>query len=123
MSWSGEKKNNSYKMLSIVDHMGHYIFARVSLGKNHREILMSCPLHLQEGLLMVVLMVMADFVALIRIQTVIKLSSYSILPGVKFKPVWRIAIRGLGHGSIFLLTIKTPIFRKCMLLAIHAAVM
>jgi hypothetical protein len=49
MSWSGKKKINSYKLLSIMDHSGWYIYARVCLGKNDREVLMSSPLYLQEG--------------------------------------------------------------------------
>ena len=49
MSWSGKKKINSYKMLSVMDHTGRYIFVRVSLGKNDREVLTSSPLYLQEG--------------------------------------------------------------------------
>jgi hypothetical protein len=35
-------------MLSIMDHMGHNTFFRVSLGKNDREVLMSSSLYLQE---------------------------------------------------------------------------
>ncbi len=48
-SWSGEKKINSYKLLFVMDHSGHYIFARICLGKNDCEIFTSSPLHLQEG--------------------------------------------------------------------------
>jgi hypothetical protein len=35
-SWSGKKKINSYKLLSVMDHSGRYIFARLCLGKNDR---------------------------------------------------------------------------------------
>ncbi len=38
MSYGGKKKINSYKMLSVIDHTGFYIFARVSLGKNDWEV-------------------------------------------------------------------------------------
>jgi hypothetical protein len=31
-SWSG-KKNNSYKMPSVIDHTGQYIFLRICSGK------------------------------------------------------------------------------------------
>ncbi len=47
ISWSGEKIN-SYKMLSVMDHTGHYIFLRVCLGKNDREVLTGSPLYLRE---------------------------------------------------------------------------
>jgi hypothetical protein len=40
-SWSGKKKVNSYKMLSVMDCSGRYIFVRVVLGKNDREVLTS----------------------------------------------------------------------------------
>ena len=40
---------NSYKMLSVMDHSGRYIYVRVVLGKNDREVLTSSPLYLQEG--------------------------------------------------------------------------
>ncbi len=43
-----QKTINSYKMLSVMDHTGRYIFVRVSLGKNDREVLTSSPLYLQE---------------------------------------------------------------------------
>ncbi len=70
-----------------------------------------------------VLTVMADFVTLIRIQAMMKLSSHSTLPGVKFEPVWGTAIRGLENGSPFLVTIKKlPYSENALLLAIHAAV-
>jgi len=48
-SWSGKKKLNSYKVLSVMDHSGHYIFACLGLGKNDCEVFTGSPLHLQEG--------------------------------------------------------------------------
>ena len=48
-SWSGKKKINSYKLLSVMDHSGRYIFARLCLGKNDREVFTRSPLYLQEG--------------------------------------------------------------------------
>jgi len=48
-SWSGKKKINSYKLLSVMDHSGRYIFARICLGKNDCEVFTSSPLYLQEG--------------------------------------------------------------------------
>jgi hypothetical protein len=48
-SWSGKKKINSYKLLSVIDHSGCYIFARLCLGKNDREVFTASPLYLQEG--------------------------------------------------------------------------
>jgi hypothetical protein len=48
MSWSG-KKINSYKMLSVMDYTGHFIFLRVCSGKNDREVLTGSPLYLREG--------------------------------------------------------------------------
>ena len=48
-SWSGKKKINSYKLLSVMDHSGRYIFARLCLGKNDREVFTGSPLYLQEG--------------------------------------------------------------------------
>jgi hypothetical protein len=48
LSWSGEK-NNSYKMLSVMDHTGCYIFLRVCLGKNDPEVFTGSPLYLREG--------------------------------------------------------------------------
>jgi len=46
--WSGKKKINSYKMLSVMDHTGHYIFLCICLGKNDREVFTGSPLYLQE---------------------------------------------------------------------------
>ncbi len=37
-SWSGKKRINSYKFLSVLDHSGHFIFATLSLGTNDREV-------------------------------------------------------------------------------------
>jgi len=48
-SWSGKKKINSYKLLSVMDHSGRYIFARLCLGANDREVYTSSPLYLHEG--------------------------------------------------------------------------
>ncbi len=48
-SWSGKKKINSYKLLSDMDHSGHYIFAPLCLGKNDCEVFTGSPLYLQEG--------------------------------------------------------------------------
>jgi hypothetical protein len=48
-SWSGKKKINSYKMLSVMDHTGRFTFVRLALGSNDREMLTSSPLYLQEG--------------------------------------------------------------------------
>jgi hypothetical protein len=47
--WSGQKKFNSYKLLSIMDHIGHFIYVRMCLGRNDREALNSSPLYLLEG--------------------------------------------------------------------------
>jgi len=40
---------NSYKFLSVVDHSGCFIFARLSLGSNDREVYTTSPLYLCEG--------------------------------------------------------------------------
>ena len=40
---------NSYNMLTVMDHSGCYIYVKVVLGKNDREVLISSPLYLQEG--------------------------------------------------------------------------
>ena len=48
-TFRGKKKINSYKMLSVMDHRGHYIYLHLTLGKNDREVLTSSPLYLQEG--------------------------------------------------------------------------
>jgi hypothetical protein len=48
-SWSGKKKIKSYKLLSVMDRSRHYIFARICLGKNDREVFTGHPLSLQEG--------------------------------------------------------------------------
>jgi hypothetical protein len=48
-SWSGKKKINSYKLLSVMDHSGYHIFAHLCLGKNGCESLTASPLYLQEG--------------------------------------------------------------------------
>jgi hypothetical protein len=47
-SFSGKKKINSYKFLSVMDHSGQYIYARLCLGANDREVYTSSPLYLQE---------------------------------------------------------------------------
>jgi hypothetical protein len=47
-SWSG-KKINSYKCLSVVDHSGRFMYCRVALGNNDREVHTSNDLYLQEG--------------------------------------------------------------------------
>jgi hypothetical protein len=44
-----KKKIDSYKLLSVMDHSGHYIFACICLGKNDHEVLTGSPLYLQEG--------------------------------------------------------------------------
>jgi hypothetical protein len=49
ISWSGKKKINSYKLLSVMDHTGRFIFLRLCLGKNDREVLTGSPLYLREG--------------------------------------------------------------------------
>jgi hypothetical protein len=43
------KKYHSYKLLSVMDHAGQYIYSHVCLGKNDQEVFTSSPLHLQEG--------------------------------------------------------------------------
>jgi hypothetical protein len=48
-SWSGKKKINSYKLLSVMDHSGCCIFARLCLRKNDHEVFTGSPLYLQEG--------------------------------------------------------------------------
>jgi hypothetical protein len=45
-SWTGKKR---YKFLSVVDHSGRFIFARLSLGTNDREVYTTSPLYLCEG--------------------------------------------------------------------------
>ncbi len=44
-----QEKNNRYNFLSVMDHSGHYIFARLCLGANDREVYTSSPLYLHEG--------------------------------------------------------------------------
>jgi len=48
-SFSRKKKINSYKFLSVMDHSGQFIYARLCLGANDREVYTSSPLYLQEG--------------------------------------------------------------------------
>ena len=48
-SFSGKKKINSYRMLSVCDHKGRYIYVRVCLGRNDHKVFTSSPLYLQEG--------------------------------------------------------------------------
>ncbi len=43
LSWSGKKKINSYKLLSVMDHLGCYFFARLCLGKNDCEVFTASP--------------------------------------------------------------------------------
>jgi hypothetical protein len=43
------QKINSYKMLSVMDHTGRYIFLRLCLGRNDREVFTGSPLYLREG--------------------------------------------------------------------------
>jgi hypothetical protein len=43
------KKVNSYKLLSVMDHSGRFIYAHVCLGKNDRGVFTSSLLYLQEG--------------------------------------------------------------------------
>jgi hypothetical protein len=45
-SWSGKKKINSYKCLLVIDHSGRFIFCRVDLGNNDREVYTMSPLYL-----------------------------------------------------------------------------
>ncbi len=47
MEWG--KKINSYKMLSVMDHTGRYIFLLLCLGRNDREVFTGSPLYLREG--------------------------------------------------------------------------
>jgi hypothetical protein len=46
MEW--EEKINSYKCLSVINHSGKFIFVRVSLGNNDREVYTTSPLYLDE---------------------------------------------------------------------------
>jgi len=48
-SWSGKKKVNSYKLLSVMNHSGWYIYARICLGKNDCEVFTNSPLYLSRG--------------------------------------------------------------------------
>jgi hypothetical protein len=48
-SWSGKKKINSYKLLSVMDHSGRYIFACLCLEKNDHEVFTASPLYLHES--------------------------------------------------------------------------
>ena len=48
-SFSGKKKINCYRMLSVCDHTGRYTYVRVCLGRNDCEVFTSLPLYLQEG--------------------------------------------------------------------------
>jgi hypothetical protein len=48
-SFSGKKKINRYRMLSVCDHTGRYTYVRVCLGRNDCEVFTSSPLYLQEG--------------------------------------------------------------------------
>jgi len=43
-SFSRKKKINSYKFLSVMDHSGQFIYARLCLGANEREVYTSSPL-------------------------------------------------------------------------------
>ncbi len=43
-SWSGKKKIYSYKFLSVIDHSGHFIFSRLLLGTNDRDVYTTSPL-------------------------------------------------------------------------------
>jgi len=79
-SFSGKKKINSYRMLSVCDHTGRYKYVRVCLRRNDHEVFTSLPLYLQEGdfflkmsllLLMVGLKVMVGSNAHILIQAII----------------------------------------------------
>jgi len=40
---------NSYKLLSVIDRQGRFIYARLCLPTNDREALTSSPLYLQQG--------------------------------------------------------------------------
>jgi hypothetical protein len=44
-----QEKINSCKMLSVMDHNGHYIFVHVCLGNNDRVVFTSSPLYSHEG--------------------------------------------------------------------------
>jgi hypothetical protein len=48
-SFSGKKKINSYKLFSVMNHSGHFIYARITLGGNDREVFTGSPLYLHEG--------------------------------------------------------------------------
>jgi hypothetical protein len=43
-----KKKINSYKFLSVLDHSGRYIYSKVCLGINDREVFTSSSLYFQE---------------------------------------------------------------------------
>lgn len=49
-SWSGKKKINSIKCLSVVDYTGRFTICQVSFGNNDREAYTSSLLYLEEGL-------------------------------------------------------------------------
>jgi hypothetical protein len=47
-SFNGKKKINSYRMLSVCNLTGRYIYVLVRLGKNDREIFTSSPLYFRK---------------------------------------------------------------------------
>lgn len=49
-TWSGKKKKNTWRNLSIMDWTGRFIYVHVGLAKNDRDMWTSTPLYLQEGL-------------------------------------------------------------------------
>jgi len=48
-SFRGKKKINSYKVFSVMDHSGRFIYARLYLGANDREVYTSSHLYLPGG--------------------------------------------------------------------------
>lgn len=49
-TFSGKKKINSWKNLSVMDYTGRFIYVLVRLAKNDRDFFTSTPLYMQEGL-------------------------------------------------------------------------
>lgn len=48
-TWSGKKKLNSWKNMSVMDYSGRYLYVHVALAKNDRDMFTASPLYMNEG--------------------------------------------------------------------------
>ncbi len=106
--YSVKKKIDSYKMLSMMDHTGHFIFLWIALDRNDREVFTSSHCTYLKVIIflmingcphMMPLMVMVSSVAHTRILEMTWLKFDTIWNSEKYDRVLKTATKELVFGS------------------------